>query len=91
MLMHLQSVLWYGALVAATAFMYRRLLPRAAAVVAAILYAVDGAHAEAVTWISARNMLVGALFGTLALALCRITRPVTGGRSRLLRAPRLVS
>ena len=81
-LMHLQSVLWYGALVAATAFMYRRLLPRAAAVVAAILYAVDGAHAEAVTWISARNMLVGALFGTLALVLYdqwrRDGRRVTG-------------
>jgi hypothetical protein len=70
-LMHLQSVLWFGALVIATALMYRRLMGRgtAAAGVATLFYALDGVHGGAIAWISARNTIVGALFGTIALML----------------------
>jgi hypothetical protein len=71
-LMHLQNVLWFGTLVVTTGLMYRRLMGRASAAagVAALFYALDSAHAAgAVAWISGRNTIIGAVFGTVALML----------------------
>jgi hypothetical protein len=67
-LMHAQSLLWYAALVAATAALYRRVMgPTVTAGVAAVLFAVDDAHGGPVGWIANRNALVAATFGVLAL------------------------
>jgi len=68
-LMHLQSLLWLGLLVAAAASLYRRLSAGAAAAsLAGLLYAIDHTHGFAASWISNRNILIAALFGALALA-----------------------
>jgi hypothetical protein len=68
--MHVQSLLWFSGLVVTVALLYRRLMGRgSAAGVAALLYALDGAHASAILWVAARNALLGALFGTLTLLL----------------------
>jgi hypothetical protein len=67
-LMHLQSVLWYGVLAAAVGFLYRRLLPTAwVALLAAVLYAVDDAHGMPVGFLANRNALLSTLCGVLAL------------------------
>ena len=71
MLMHLHSLLWFGALLAVAAVFYRRLmgarLPVATAVLAALLFTVDDAHARSVGWLADRGTLLGAFFGILAL------------------------
>jgi hypothetical protein len=67
-LMHLHSILWYGALVLVAGRMYRRLMPSAlGAGLAALLYAVDHTHAMPVAFLANRNTLISALFGVLAL------------------------
>ncbi len=76
-LMHLQSLLWYALLVTALGALYRRLVaampaserpqPWVLAGLALLLYAFDDAHAINVAWIAARNSIIGALFGVLAL------------------------
>lgn len=66
--MHLQSVLWLAAVVAVAAALYRRHLAQpAVAGLAALLYAVDDAHAATVSWLANRNALVAACFGFLSL------------------------
>ena len=77
-LMHLQSLVWLAAAVAAAALLYRRLLradragawrwPPWLAGLAALLYAVDDAHGMPATWLANRNALIGALFALTALA-----------------------
>jgi hypothetical protein len=67
-LMYAHSLLWFGGLLAAVAWLYRRI--EASALVAglsALLYAVDHVHGPAVAWLSNRNALVATLFGILAL------------------------
>lgn len=66
LLMHLQSVLWYGALLLVVALVYRRLAtgPPALAALAFVLFALDDAHGHTVSWIANRNALVAM---TLAL------------------------
>ena len=67
-LMHLQSLFWYGALVAAVALLYRRIAGvTIAAGLAALLYAVDCSHAIPVSWLSNRTALIAAFFGVLCL------------------------
>ena len=67
-LMHLHSILWYGALVLVAGRMYRRLMPSAlGAGLAALLYAVDHTHAMPVAFLANRSTLISALFGVLAL------------------------
>jgi hypothetical protein len=67
-LMHLHSLLLYGLLVALATLLYRQLMtPPWVAGLAALLFAVDDAHSQPVAWISARNSLLAALFGVLAL------------------------
>jgi hypothetical protein len=67
-LMHLHSLLWFGALVAAVTVLYRRIGGvTAAAGLAALLYAVDDAHGFAIGWVANRNALIAALLGVLAI------------------------
>ncbi len=69
-LMHIHSLLWYGAVVVATAVLYRRMLGVTwVAGLAALLYAVDDAHGFPAVWIANRNALLGAFFGVVALIL----------------------
>jgi hypothetical protein len=68
LLMHAQSLLWYALLVAAAAWLFRRMLaPGWVAGLAAILYAIDDAHGQAVGWLSNRSAIVASLFGVLAI------------------------
>ena len=67
-LMHLQSLLWLGGLVAVVAGLYQRLFDRRmVAGLAAILFAVDDGHGAVVGFIANRNVLIAAFFGVLAL------------------------
>ena len=77
-LMHLHSVVWYLLLLAGVGALYRRLSPALLssdgqsrwtqlAGLALVLYTIDDAHAINVAWIAARNSLIGATFGVLAL------------------------
>lgn len=67
-LMHLHSLLWYAALVAAATILYKRILgPTWVAGLAALLYAVDEAHAFPVSWLANRNALLSVFFGVLSL------------------------
>jgi hypothetical protein len=65
-LMHLHSLLWFGALLLVVAHIYRRLsaLTSIFAALAFALFALDDAHGMTVAWIANRNALVAA---TLAL------------------------
>jgi hypothetical protein len=66
--MHLENVIWYGALVFFVSRFYRRRLgPGPIAGLAMILFAVDDAHGMTVGWISNRNALIAGVFGVLCL------------------------
>jgi hypothetical protein len=68
LLMHAQSLLWLGALVAAVTLLYRRVIGGLwVAGLAALLYAIDDVHAVPVAWLANRNALVAAFFGVCAL------------------------
>ena len=67
-LMHVQSLLWFGAMVWAGAVLYRRIHGVTwVAGLAALLFALDDAHGWAVGWLANRNALISALFGILTL------------------------
>lgn len=70
LLMHVQSVLWYGILAAAVAFLYRRFISVAwVAGLAALLYAIDDAHGTPVGFLANRNAVMATLFGVLTLII----------------------
>ena len=80
-LMHLQSTAWYVALCVAVAALYRRTLGAgAAATLAALIYAIDEGHLEAVGWLAARNSVLTALLCTATLLLLDAQRR-TGARA----------
>ena len=67
-LMHAQSLGWFALLVFAAATFYRRFLgPTWVAGAAALLFALDDAHAVAATWLASRNVLLSGLFSVLTL------------------------
>lgn len=67
-LMHLHSLLWYGAVVFVATLFYRRFIgPGWGAGLAALLFAVDDAHGMAAGWLANRNALLAAFFGLLAM------------------------
>jgi hypothetical protein len=69
-LMHLQSLLWFGATIAVAALLYRRLMgPGWVAGLAALAFALDDAHASPAAWLANRNAVLGTLFGLVTLAL----------------------
>lgn len=65
-LAHLHSVLWYVALVAIVAALYRRLVP-SVALLAGVLFAIDDGHAMPVIWLANRNSVVAVVFAWLGL------------------------
>ncbi len=68
LLMHLQSLAWFAAMVAAAAVFYRRVHGvTAVAALAALMFALDDAHGWAVGWLANRNAVLSTLFGVLAL------------------------
>lgn len=67
-LMHTQSIVWFGALVAAVGYTYRRLFGATwVAGAAALLYAIDDAHGLPVGFLANRNAILATLFGVLAI------------------------
>ncbi|MCH8006527.1 MAG: hypothetical protein IH888_09895 [Planctomycetes bacterium] len=67
-LMHAQSVVWYGGVGALVALFYRRFFgPVWVAGLAALLFVVDDSHVTPVTWLANRNALLAVFFGLLAL------------------------
>jgi hypothetical protein len=68
--MHLHSLIWFGALLAVVAAIYRRFCEsQGAAHLALLLFAIDDAHAPSVGWIANRNMLVALCLALPALLL----------------------
>ena len=71
MVMHVHSLAWYALAIWAAAALYRRLmgrtLPAWVAVLAALLFTVDEAHAMPVGWLANRNAVIAAAFGILTL------------------------
>lgn len=67
--MHLHSLLWFGALIAVVAALYRRFQAPPAAQLALLLFAIDDAHAPAAGWIANRNALMALCFSLGALLL----------------------
>lgn len=66
--MHAHSLLWLGALVALVAYFYRTILgATSAAGLAALLYAVDDAHARPAAYLANRNALIATFFGVLSV------------------------
>ena len=67
-LMHTQSILWYGGVCILAALTYRRLMGLTwVAGLAAFLFAVDTVHLGSVAWLANRNGLLAVFFGLLAL------------------------
>jgi len=67
-LMHLHSLVWLGALVATAALFYRRVLGATwVAGLAALLYAIDDAHALPAAYLANRNALIATFFGVGSL------------------------
>jgi hypothetical protein len=67
-LMHLHSLLWLSAAVLAAAFLYREVLGATwIAGLAALMYALDGAHAVPAAYLANRNALIACCFGFLSL------------------------
>lgn len=65
---HLHSSLWYVLVAGAVAVLYRRLItPAWTAALAALLYAIEDAHALPAGWLSNRNALLCTFFGVVAL------------------------
>ena len=67
-MMHVQSLLWFGGMVLLAGLMYRRFLGATwVAGLAALFFALDDAHGLAAGWIANRNALVAGFFGLLVL------------------------
>lgn len=63
-LMHLQSMLWYAALVAAASMLYRRFMGiTVVAGLAALFYAVDYSHGLPIAFLANRQALLSTFFG----------------------------
>ena len=64
MLMHAQSILWYGLCIAMIGLLYRRLMGATwIAGLAVLMYAMDDAHSIPAGWLANRNTLVAGAFG----------------------------
>lgn len=67
-LMHLHSLLWFAIFLGAVLWLYRRLETSASlAGLAFYFYAMDDAHATALSWIANRNALIAGTFGCVTL------------------------
>src|ERR1700751_5510666 len=67
-LMHLHSLIWLSAAVLAAALLYREVLGATwVAGPAALMYALDGAHAVPAGYLANRNALIACCFGFISL------------------------
>jgi hypothetical protein len=67
-LMHLHSLLWLSAAVLVAALLYREVIgPTWVAGLAALMYAIDGAHALPAAYLANRNALIACCFGFLSV------------------------
>jgi len=67
-LMHLHSLIWLSAAVLVAALLYREVLGTTwVAGLAALMYALDGAHAVPAAYLANRNALIACCFGFLSL------------------------
>lgn len=67
-LMHLQSLIWLAAAVLAAALVYREVMGAVwIAGLAAVMYALDGAHAVPAAYLANRNALIACCFGFLSV------------------------
>jgi hypothetical protein len=67
-LMHLHSLLWLSAVVLVAALLYREVLGATwIAGLAALMYALDGAHAVPAAYLANRNALIACCFGFLSV------------------------
>ena len=67
-LMHLHSIAWYVALIAVVTRLFRRAFGSSfIAPLAAVLFAIDDAHAIPVGWVANRNALISTVFALLAV------------------------
>ena len=83
-LMYVHSLVWFGGVLAAAGWFYRRIESSAfVAGLAALLYAVDHVHGPAVAWLSNRNALIATLFGLLTLILHDRARERAGLAAKL--------
>jgi hypothetical protein len=78
-LMHLQSLAWFAALLAAVGALYFRFASPRVALLALLLYAIDDSHAPAVGWIANRNALIALYFSSCALAAHDVWRTTGKG------------
>jgi hypothetical protein len=84
-LMHLHSLLWLAAAVFVAALLYREVLgANWVAGLAALMYALDGAHAVPAAYLANRNALIACCFGFLSLLAFVRWRKYGHGRSRWL-------
>jgi hypothetical protein len=89
-LMHVHSLLWFGALVAAVACLYRQMFGQTVvAGLAALLFAVDDAHGTQAGFLANRNILIATLFGVLGLIAHDAWRRKSWSRGAVL-APLLI-
>jgi hypothetical protein len=90
-LMHLHSMLWFGGAVYVATRLYRSVMGVGMMSAAtAFAFAVDHVHGMPVGWIANRNALVGAFFGTAALAAYVESRKAGSWRYAFLGVPCLV-
>lgn len=90
-LMHVHSLLWFGAVIFVTAHLYRRIGGTAwAAGLAALLYAIDDAHAVPAAWIANRSTLLATFFGVLSI-LAHVRWREGGSRRCAIFAPILLA
>lgn len=67
-LMHVHSLLWFALFLGAVLLLYRRLETSAALTgLAFYFYAMDDAHATALSWLANRNALIAGAFGCMTL------------------------
>ncbi|WP_331587246.1 hypothetical protein [Candidatus Binatus sp.] len=84
-LMHLQSLLWLSAAVLVAALLYREVLGATwIAGLAALMYALDGAHAVPAAYLANRNALIACCFGFLSVLAFVRWRKHGGARTRWL-------
>jgi len=90
-LMHVHSLLWLALIVWAATLLYRETMgPTWAAGLAALLYAVDDAHAVPAAYIANRNALVATALGVLCL-LCFVRGRSRGWRPGAVLSPALLA
>jgi len=69
-LMHVQSLLWFGLIVIAVTFFYRRFLgPTWMAGLAGLIFAIDDAHSFGASYLPGRNVLLYVLFAVLTIII----------------------